>query len=261
MKSHRRAFIVVSLLTVLFLGSIALNYFLYQRGKQYYFQLNETRLDPLGLHYYNTASDQRNLTNSELTTVVFFGDSRASNWPSPDLNYFEFINRGIGSQTSGQAVERFAYHVKPLEPQVVLIQVGINDLKTIPLFPERKETIIANCEENIRRLVTWSADLGTRVIVTLIFPLGEVPLERRPFWSAEVGLAIDEVNAFIHSLKGENILIFDAFSLLMGEGGRIRPEYSRDLLHLNTTGYERLNSELVSILERQRHTNKTLTKH
>ena len=249
MKSHRRVLIAVSLLTILLLGSIALNCFLYERGKQYYLQLNETRLDPLGLHYYDTASDQRNLTNPELTTVVFFGDSRAASWPSPDLNRFEFINRAIGSQTSEQAVERFGYHVKPLEPQVVVIQIGINDLKTIPLFPERKEAIIANCEENIQQLVVWSVDLGAMVIVTPIFPISEVPLERRPFWSDEVGLAVDEVNAFIHSLRGENVLVFDAFSLLVGEGSRIRPEYSRDLLHLNAAGYERLNAELVLILK------------
>ena len=252
MKSHRRVLVVVSLLTVLLLGSIALNCFLYERGKQYYLQLNETRLDPLGLHYYNTASDQRNLAGPELTTVVFFGDSRAANWPSPDLNQFEFINRGIGSQTSEQAVERFGYHVKPIEPQVVVIQIGINDLKTIPLFPERKEAIIANCKGNIRRLVAWCADLGAMVIVTPILPIGEVPLERRPFWSDDIGLAVDEVNEFIHSLRGENILIFDAFSLLVGEGDRIKPEYSRDLLHLNATGYERLNAELVPILKRLR---------
>jgi lysophospholipase L1-like esterase len=249
MKLHRPVLVVVSLLTVLLLGSIALNCFLFERGRQYYFQLNETRLDPLGLHYYDTASDQRNLTNPELTTVVFFGDSRAASWPAPDLNQFEFINRAIRSQTSEQAVERFSDHVKPLEPQVVVIQIGINDVKTIPLFPERKEAIIANCEENIRQLVAWSADWGAMVIVTPIFPIGKVPLERRPFWSDDVGLAVDEVNAFIHTLKGENVLVFDAFSLLVGEGGRIRPEYSRDLLHLNTAGYERLNEELAPILK------------
>lgn len=244
-----RVLVIISLLTILLLGSIALNCLLYQRGKQYYLQLNETRLDPLGLHFYNTASDQQSLTNPELTTVVFFGDSRAANWPSPDLNQFEFINRGIGSQTSEQAVGRFGYHVKPLAPQVVVIQIGINDVKTVPLFPERQEAIIANCKENIRRLVAWSTDLGAVVIVTSIFPVGQAPLERRLFWSDEVGLAVDEVNAFIHSLRGEHVLVFDAFSLLVGEGGRIRPEYSRDLLHLNAAGYERLNAELVPVLE------------
>lgn len=252
MKSHRRVVVVVSLLTALLAGSIALNYFLFERGKQYYLQLNETRLDPLGLRYYNTASDQRPLTDPKLTTVVFFGDSRAASWPSPDLNQFEFINRGIVSQTSAQAVERFGDHVTPLEPQVVVIQVGINDLKTIPLFPEREEAIITNCKENIQQLVAWSADFGAIVILTPILPIGKVPLERRLFWSDDVGLAVDEVNAFIHTLKGESVLVFDAFSLLVGEGGRIRPEYSRDLLHLNAVGYERLNEEFVPLLKRLR---------
>lgn len=244
----RLVLVVVSSLTVLLLGSIALNCFLFERGKQYYLQLNQTRLDPLGL----TAFNQRNPTHPELSTAVFFGDSRAADWSAPDLNHFEFINRGIDSQTSEQAVQRFRHHVKPLEPQVVVIQVGINDLKTIPLFPDRKAAIISKCKENIRRLVSWSADSGALVIATPIFPIDKVSLERRLFWSADVGLAIDEVNTFIYSLRGENVLVFDAFSLLAGDDGAIRPEYSRDLLHVNTAGYERLNAGLAAILDNLR---------
>jgi lysophospholipase L1-like esterase len=240
--------IVVGLLVLFLLGSVVLNYLLFNQAKWYYLQLNAGRLDPLGLNHYPVIPDQQNLTNPDLTTAVFFGDSRAANWPAPEVNQFEFINRGIGSQTSTQAALRFDDHVKPLRPQIIVVQVGINDLKTIPLFPERKEAIIANCEENIQQIVTRSTDLGTKVILTTIFPLGEVPLERRPFWSDEVALAIDEVNAYINSLDGENVTVFDAYAVLATERGIINPVYSQDLLHLNATGYERLNEEFVYFL-------------
>jgi len=65
--------------------------------------------------------------------VVFFGDSRAYDWPAPSgLEGLEFVNRGIGNQTTAQVLGRFEAHIAPLHPQVVVLQVGINDLKLIP---------------------------------------------------------------------------------------------------------------------------------
>jgi lysophospholipase L1-like esterase len=239
--------LIPALLSVALLASVALNLALFIQSRQYYLQLNETRLDPLGLSSYAPDSLQ-NVVNSGKPMVVFFGDSRAADWPPPDLARFEFINRGIGAQTSAQALQRFDYHVRPLHPQVVLVQVGINDLKTIPLFPERKEAIIASCRDNIRHIVTQSVNGGAIVILTTIFPAGDVPLERRPFWSPDVAEAIGEVNTFIRSLEAWNVIILDAYSILADENGTIQDEYAQDTLHLNAAGYAALNRYLLPIL-------------
>ncbi|MCI5212035.1 MAG: hypothetical protein D3910_25380 [Candidatus Electrothrix sp. ATG2] len=53
-----------------------------------------------------------------------------------------------------------------------------------------------------------------------------------------------EANAFIFSLQTKNVFVFDAYSLLVGEDGKIHPQYSLDLLHLNQEGYRVLNQEL-----------------
>jgi lysophospholipase L1-like esterase len=237
----------MALLVAILLASMALNYFLYEQARQYYLQLNGTRLDPLGLDYYRSAEGES--TNAEQTLVVFFGDSRAASWSAPALEAFEFVNRGIGAQSSRQVLGRFEQHIKPLEPELMLLQVGVNDLKTIPLFPEHKKAIIANCKANIQQIVERSTDMGTTVILTTIFPIGEVPLERQLFWSDDVVLAINEVNQYIQTLAGENVVVFDADTVLMGEHALIKPEYSHDLLHLNEAGYEVLNRELVKRLQ------------
>lgn len=248
-KSSHRIFLIIALLLTLLLVSVVLNYYLFHRGRWYYLQLNETRLDPLRLSYYDPTPNQQGAVNPDRTTVVFFGDSRAATWPAPpDLDQFEFINRGIGSQTSTQVVLRFDYHIKPLEPQIVVVQVGINDLKTIPLFPARQEVIIARCKENIRQIVTRSTDLGATVVLTTIFPIGKVPLERRPFWSDEVAPAIDELNAYIHSLAGANVTVVDAHAILADDAGLTRTEYQEDFLHINAAGYKALNSVLTQVL-------------
>ena len=115
-------------------------------------------------------------------------------------------------------------------------------------MPERKETIIADCKENIQGILDKSAELGATVVLTTVFPLGKVPIEYRLFWSDEVALAVDEVNAFTHSLEGEGVIIFDAFSILADGEGMLRAEFSHDFLHLNPAGYQALNNQLTPLL-------------
>ncbi len=240
--------IVLTILVGLILGSsIIFNVLLFNRGKQYYLELNQTRLDPLGLNQYPVHSNPQNNLDRK-TSLVFFGDSRAASWSSPQLAQYEFINRGIGSQTSVQTLQRFDHHVKPLKPDIILLQVGINDLKTIPLFPGKKESIIANCQGNIEQIIEYSKALGAIVIISTIFPVGDIPLERKLFWSDDVSQAVEQVNAYITTLETDKVIVFDAFSILADEQGRLYPEYTQDELHLNSQGYEVLNQALVQLL-------------
>jgi lysophospholipase L1-like esterase len=137
-----------------------------------------------------------------------------------------------------------------LNPDIIVVQVGINDLKTIPLFPEQKAAIISNCKANIQQIVERSVKSGATVILTTIFPIGPVPLIRQPFWSPDVAQAVSEVNTYLYSLEAENVLILDAYSLL-AENGQVRSDYVRDTLHINVKGYEALNQELTKVLSLQ----------
>lgn len=244
-RGHRHRLAII-LLALALSGSVALNGFLFWQGQQYYRSLNANQLDPLGLDVYASAEEPSPAAGQ--IRVVFFGDSRASMWPAPDLAGYQFINRGIGNQTSAQALGRFDRDVASLRPQIVIVQIGINDLKAIPLFPEQQTAIVADCEANIRQMVERARTLDATVILTTLFPLGEVPLERRPFWSPAVAGAVDEVNEFIRSLAGDGIIVLDAVPILADETGTARREYSRDLLHYNATGYEALNAALKEVL-------------
>ena len=245
-KRYKR-FMIVALLVALVV-SVLLNIVLFKQLLGYYKLLYAGELDPLGLSYFQ---DQGAEISDDLPKVVFFGDSRAAQWSAPTAAGFTFINRGIGNQTSSQVASRFAAHVSPLDPQIIILQVGINDLKTIPLFPERKQEIIETTEANIQKIVQDSLDADAAVILTTIFPAsGNVPLARRLIWSNDVYLAIDEVNLFIQSLENEKVIIFDTASLLSNAEGKTKPEYSFDLFHINQFGYETLNIELLKLLER-----------
>lgn len=227
-----------------FAVSLGSNVFLFRQGQTYYRQLGETRLNPLGLSTY-PGTPQR----SDKPLIVFFGDSRAAEWPiPPHLENGVVVNRGIPQQTTAQVLNRFQAHVAPLKPSVIVLQVGVNDLKTIPLFPGQKDTIIRDCKTNIGQIVRMAVDSGARVVVTTIFPLGTVPLERRLFWSDDVAAAIRDVNGFIRTLSSDRVTVLETGPVLANANGVVHPRYSRDLLHLTPAGYEALNAPLSRMI-------------
>ncbi|MEZ2320749.1 MAG: SGNH/GDSL hydrolase family protein [Microcoleus sp.] len=235
------AFIALSLAL---LASAILNVFLYQQGQKYYLLLNATGLDPLGLNSYPNSVEK-----TQKPVIVFYGDSRAESWPAPDtIKNATIINRGIGGQTTAQVLGRFQEHVASLKPKIIVIQVGVNDLKAIPLFPEQKEAIIGNCKTNIGQIVKKSLDTGAKVVVTTIFPLGTLPIQRKPFWSDDVPIAINDVNDYIKTLARDRVIVFDSSQVLANSQGIVDPKYSRDFLHLNSEGYGALNKAIAGIL-------------
>jgi lysophospholipase L1-like esterase len=234
----------------LLIASLIANGLLLLYAMQNYLGANAARLDPLNLSYFPHAPTE----NMAGITAVFFGDSRAAQWPAPtDLNDIQFVNRGIGAQTSAQIVGRFDAHVRPLHPDILIVQMCINDLKTVAFFPAQQEQIIANCQNNINQVVQQATAMGTTVILTTVFPVGEFPWQRRLYWSPDIDTAVATVNTTIRSLAAENVLILDAYALLADESGRLQPQFATDELHLNLAGYERLNQELTRLLSNQIH--------
>jgi lysophospholipase L1-like esterase len=242
--------LVGTMLCILFLlTSLGANILLYRQGYEYYLQVNEIRLDPLGLNVF--ATKKLNDTHfNEKMLAIFMGDSRAADWTVPNkVNNFNFINRGINAQTTAQVLGRFTYHVLSLNPDTLVLQVGINDLKTIPLFPNRKAEIIAKCKANIQEMVELTVHNNIQMILTTIFPLGVLPIERRPFWSDDVALAVDDVNQFIVGLARDRVKILDTARILSDKQGNVVSLYSKDFLHLNKVGYEVLNRKLEKVLQ------------
>ena len=215
------------------------------------------KLDPIGLNYYPISSSLApSDANKRLKPrLMFYGDSRALSWTHPALEQYEFMNRAIGGQTSIQIVSRFQQHVATYQPDIIILQLCVNDLKMIPLFPTQEKEIISNCKNNLQQLLQLAQNIQAKVILSTVFPLGDISLMRKVFGIRETPIikAIDEVNAYIYSLADDNTVILDAYRLLKGESKKIDPRYNQDWLHLNASGYEILNTELVKLLENKNH--------
>jgi lysophospholipase L1-like esterase len=241
----KRAGVVKLVGSALLAMSLLANVFLGRATMSRYEAESAVRLDPAGLKFY--AADRGSPEGGRL--AVIFGDSRAAMWPAPvPTADYSFVNRGIGYQTTAQLLLRIDADVMSLHPAVVVVEAGVNDLKTIADFPSRRGEIVADCEANLATIVRRCREAGAAVVLTTVFDIGDVPVWRRPFWSSDVGVAVREVNAFLARLAGEGVVLFDASRVLDDDDGRIAPGFQFDHLHLSPRGYAALNARLAPVL-------------
>ena len=84
--------------------------------------------DPNNLKRYADA-DSKMLPPTKLPRIVFLGDSITDAWRLNE--YFtgrDFVNRGIGAETTLQMLARFRQDVVALNPKVVVVLGGTNDI-------------------------------------------------------------------------------------------------------------------------------------
>ncbi|WP_245602636.1 SGNH/GDSL hydrolase family protein [Gloeothece verrucosa] len=205
-------------------------------------------------HFYKIDQQERQSSLEQVQPiVVFFGDSRAAAWTTPNLKTFKFINRGIGGQTSAQTLLRFDAQVRDLSPDIIVLQVGVNDLRMIPYPPKTRQDIIRNCQQNIEKIINKAQSIGATVIITTIFPLAkeEIPFNLKWVWEEadQIAQGIDEVNHYIRALEQPpNLKVFDAYKILEKQG-KVQETYAEDLLHINAEGYKQLNQKLTQLFQ------------
>jgi lysophospholipase L1-like esterase len=234
-------------LGALLLASLAGNVLLVRAARDYFKATLALRLDPAGRKVY-AADPQKPAGDGGDALLVLFGDSRAAMWSTPTTPGYRVVNRGIGSQTTAQILMRLDDDVVGLHPSVVVLEAGVNDLKSIAEFPERRAEIVRDCEANLTRIVEGCRRAGARVVLVTVFGIGNVSVWKRPFWSSDVAAAVKEVNAFLPTLAGNGVTMLDADTALDDDSGRIRESYQLDYLHLSSSGYAALNGKLVPLV-------------
>ncbi len=184
-------------------------------------------------------------TDNNITKIAFLGDSRASDW----AGYFskrhgvDVINLGIDGQTTAQVLYRIGYQLADLDIDIIIIQVGINDLKVIGFDRSRTNEIINLCKVNISKLVNLVRKTNAKVVLTTVFPRGDMNFARQFLWNEDVDLAILEINDFIRKEYEERITVVDTYSILRDSDLRVNDAYSLDFFHLNSAGYDAIDAD------------------
>jgi lysophospholipase L1-like esterase len=233
--SHRFCLLGLVLLGMTCIGGFVV----WQRARHFERLFYLTRLDPIGLNMIRNEP-------SSTAPIVMFGDSRAAAWPAP--TGFFITNRGVPGHTSTQSLLRYRMHVSPLQPALVIIQVGVNDLVALPLLANDAESIVQTTIANIGEMVDLARVDGSRVILTTIFPLGPDLFSHLDPGTGQIQTAIEQVNAAIRAMSAPDVIIFDSAALLADASGYVAEAYRADLLHINPKGYQVLNEALWRLL-------------
>ncbi|HZE73208.1 MAG TPA: SGNH/GDSL hydrolase family protein [Pyrinomonadaceae bacterium] len=207
---------------------------------------DEARLKdwPALARYHDDNSRQPPRAKNE-KRVVFMGDSITDSWDNPNNGGFfpgkPYINRGISGQTTPQMLIRFRRDVIDLEPRVVVILAGTNDLagNTGP-------TTLEAIEDNLSSMVELARLQNIRVVLSSLLPVSDYELRdgkpiiqtvRRP------PEKIKELNQWMKEYAVRNHLTYlDYYSAMVDDKGFFKDELSNDGLHPNVRGYEVMNS-------------------
>jgi lysophospholipase L1-like esterase len=162
--------------------------------------------------------------------VVFMGDSITEAWPLADsFPGKPYVNRGISGQTSPQMLLRFRQDVIELQPKVVVILAGTNDVagNTGPMTLEQTEDNLASM-----------ADLATtnhiRVVLCSVLPAYD--FQWKP--GLDPAAKIVALNTWIKSYAAEKGYVYvDYHGAMKDQRDGLPPNLSKDGVHPTAAGY------------------------
>ena len=166
--------------------------------------------------------------------VVFMGDSITEGWhfdaPGGVFAAKPYVNRGISGQTTPQMVLRFHQDVIALQPKVVVILAGTNDIagNTGPMTLEETEA-------NIAAMAEMAEANHIRVVLCSILPAYDYP------WQPGLTPApkIDAINVWMKEYAAEHRHVYvDYHSAMKDARDGLPASLSKDGVHPTQAGYD-----------------------
>jgi lysophospholipase L1-like esterase len=169
--------------------------------------------------------------------VVLMGDSITEFWLKIQPDFFSnkpyYIGRGISGQTTPQMLVRFRQDVINLQPDVVVILAGVNDIAG-NTGPTTNEKIV----ENIISMIELAHANGIKVILCSVLPAAN--FNWRP--NDKAAETIIQLNQLIQSYaKQQHIPYVDYHTAMADAKNGLPKEFSEDGVHPNLKGYQTMS--------------------
>tara|TARA_B100001250_G_C19813558_1_gene797008 strand:- start:2516 stop:3172 length:657 start_codon:yes stop_codon:yes gene_type:complete len=188
--------------------------------------------DWASLRYY----DRNNLdlkSKYKKNRIIFMGDSITEGWEQMKPKFFSknnFINRGIGGQTTPQMLVRFRSDVIDLKPIAVIILAGTNDIAG-NTGPSTIKMII----DNIFSMSDLALKNNVKVVLCSILPVFKYPWNESIIEPFKI---IIKINKILEKYVIDNNLFYiDYYSSMVDSRLGLKLEYTTDEVHLNEKGY------------------------
>ena len=189
----------------------------------------EAGADWPNLAAYRSANAQLKSAENKVEKTIFMGDSITEFW-TPSFWNATRINRGISGQTTPQMLLRFRSDVIELQPQMVVILAGTNDVAG-NTGPATVDMIVGT----IASMAELAKVHGIRVVLCSVLPASAFP------WNpgAQPADKIIEVNQRIKAYAARHQITFvDYFPSMVDQHKGLQKIYSGDGVHPNAVGYQ-----------------------
>lgn len=207
-------------------------------------QMHRWANDFAGLARYRAANAALRPPSAGMNRVVFFGDSITDGWKLDQ--YFPgkaYINRGISGQTTSQMLLRLRDDVIALQPRVVVVLAGTNDIagNTGPIS-------LQDIEANLMFMAELARVHNISIVFSSVTPVNNyVPASIR-FFNQRPQPEIIDLNAWLRDYCASNgYWYLDYYNPMLDQNGMLKRDISDDGLHPNDAGY-RIMAPLVETM-------------
>jgi lysophospholipase L1-like esterase len=194
--------------------------------------LDHLRNDWAGLRRYRDANAALSAPAPGENRVVFYGNSITDGWAQFFPAMFPgkpYIGRGISGQTTPQMLVRFRQDVVALQPKVVVILAGTNDIAG-NTGPSTLEMI----EDNYMSMVQIAKAHHIHVVLSSVLPVYDYPWKP----GLEPAPKIIALNAWLKRYANETGEVYlDYHSAMADARNGLPPNLARDGVHPTNAGY------------------------
>lgn len=177
--------------------------------------------------------------------VVFMGNSITQGWRNKSKAFFEdnnFVGRGISGQTTYQMLARFQSDVINLNPQIVVILAGTNDIAN-----NSGIITLEHLLENIKSMCEIAKYNNIKPILCSVLPAYVYG------WYTELGVIAEDIIKFNKMLeayaKKSGFEYVDFHSAMVDERSGLHKTFSNDGVHPNKAGYTTMEEVIGPVLD------------
>jgi lysophospholipase L1-like esterase len=166
--------------------------------------------------------------------VVFFGDSITDIWKLDEsFPGKHYINRGIGGQTTPQMLVRFRPDVIDLQPAVVVVLAGTNDIAG-----NTGDETLEQIEGDYATMAELAKVHRIRMVFASVMPINNYNPRALSFFLQRSPEKILQLNAWLKKYCADNGLVYlDYFSAMVDGRGMLKAGLTEDGLHPNGAGF------------------------
>ncbi len=204
-------------------------------------------------NYARYAEANSGLEPAKSGRIVLMGNSITDFWPARASHLFEvnpdIVGRGIAGQTSYQFLLRFREDVVKLNPEIVVINYGTNDIAENS-GPYNEELTLGN----VKSMVDIARANGIKVILASCLPAEGFS------WRPGIKDAMAKIRSLNCKVRqyaaSQGIPYVDYFSALVNtDGTAMNPDFAdeKPAVHPNIKGYTVMESLLLDAIKRLRN--------